>query len=112
MAMGWNAINLMSYIASDLLGHSPEEQPRPSWGPYRGDEWLMRAPGRTAELSHHMETFGYTVAHHDDGWLGVSGSPTNPRPIRDLEIRKAQKRLAWLQDPATSDDLIAFTGVF
>lgn len=111
MAMGWNSINLMSYIASDLIGHSPEEQPRPNWGPYRGDEWLMRAPGRTAELSRHMRDFGYTVTDHDDGWLGISGSPTNPEAIRDLEIRKAERHLQWLRDPANITD-VWITGVF
>lgn len=108
----WNTINYMQYVATDLLGHAPEEQPRPAWGAPRGSEWLMRAPGRSQELSCHMASFGYTVADRGDDWIAVSGSPTSAEAIRDLEVRQAEKHLEWLRDRATEDHLAALTGRF
>jgi len=101
----WNTINYMKFVAADQLGHDPDAKPHPT----NSDQWCLRAdnPDR---LGDHMERFGYEVARYD-GWVGVSGYPTNVDAVRDLEVRWALERVEQIRS-ASDGEVMRMTNRF
>lgn len=91
-----NTINYMRLVAKDLLGYEPDGETLTPDGATYPTKWLMHAGPDADRLARHMRDFGYAVTSHDGGTIGVSGRPTNVERIRDLEIKQAEKQIAWL----------------
>jgi len=87
-----NIINYMRYAAADLVGCDLAEKPHPT----DPEQWCMRSDN--PNLADHMAQLGYKVTTQGNGWIGVSGKPTNTDRVRDLEIRKAQARVEQIRD--------------
>jgi len=87
-----NTINYMRYAAADLVGRDLADNPHPT----DPEQWCMRSDN--PNLADHMTQLGYKVTIYDNGWIGVSGKPTNVGHVRELEIRKAQGRVEQIRD--------------